>query len=124
MNLYTIHDCFATDYKNMAVLEVLIKKSFSDIYFNQDYLKLIHNSFINQISSITTIFEEISNDSVSKFILIDSRTIKDKNKNLIKNKIYEDNFIKLYLPNLPDYKWSVNKDIIRKEIMFNQYFIS
>jgi DNA-directed RNA polymerase len=128
MNLYTIHDCFATDYKNMAILEILIKKSFTDIYFNEDYLKLIHNSFINQISSITTIFEEKTKDkdkdkdSFSKFILIDSTTI--KNKNLIKNKIYEDKFIKLYLPYLPDYKWSLNKDIIRKEIMFNQYFIS
>jgi DNA-directed RNA polymerase len=26
MNLYTIHDCFATDYKNIRILEVLVKK--------------------------------------------------------------------------------------------------
>ena len=37
INLYTIHDCFATDYKNMAILEILIKKCFSDLYFNNNY---------------------------------------------------------------------------------------
>ena len=122
INLYTIHDCFATDYKNMALLEVLIKKSFSDLYFNTNYLKLIHNSFINQIGSITTVFEDSSKDGKNKFILVDPNLI--KNKNLKKNAIFEDNLIKIYLPELPEYKWSVNKDIIRKEIMFNQYFIS
>ena len=79
INLYTIHDCFATDYKNMAILEILIKKSFSDLYFNSNYLNLIHNSFINQISSITTVFEETSKDEKNKFILIDPKLIKNKN---------------------------------------------
>ena len=47
-----------------------------------------------------------------------------KNKNLKKNAIFEYNLIKIYLHELQEYKWSVNKDIIIKEIMFNQYFIS
>ena len=118
INLYTIHDCFATDYKNMAILEILIKKCFSDLYFNNNYLNIIHNSFINQINSITSVFE----DTEGSFILVDPKLI--KNKKLIKNSIFEDNLVKIYLPKLPEYKWSVNKNIIRKEIMFNQYFIS
>ena len=61
------------------------------------------------------------NRRLSKFEYL-SLFIKDKN--LIKNEVLENNFVKIYLPSLPEYKWSVNKDIIKKEIMFNQYFIS
>nr|ADO51620.1 rnapol [Moniliophthora roreri] len=131
MNLYTIHDCFATDYKNMAILEILIKKSFSDIYFDENYLNKINESFLNQISAITTIFKEEDNggklgDNSSQFILIDPNFIKNKNNKIriIKNNTYQNGLIKISLPKLPEYKWSVNKDIIKKEIMFNQYFIS
>ena len=85
---------------------------------NNNYLNIIHNSFINQINSITSVFE----DTEGSFILVDPKLI--KNKKLIKNSIFEDNLVKIYLPKLPEYKWSVNKNIIRKEIMFNQYFIS
>ena len=102
----------------MAILQILIKKCFSDLYFNNNYLNIIHNSFINQINSITSVFE----DTEGSFILVDPKLI--KNKKLIKNSIFEDNLVKIYLPKLPEYKWSVNKNIIRKEIMFNQYFIS
>ena len=73
---------------------------------------------------MTTIFEEETKDGICKYILIDPKLIKNKDKNLIKNEVLENNFVKFYLPSLPEYKWSVNKDIIKKEIMFNQYFIS
>lgn len=119
LNIYTIHDCFATDYKNMAILEILIKKSFSDIYFEHNYLNSIHNSFLGQINSITTIFEDSDN---KKYILVDPKLI--KNKKLIKNFIFENNYVKWYLPILPEYKWSANKDILKKGIIFSQYFIS
>lgn len=58
INLYTIHDCFAGDYKNMRLLELLVKHSFVELYFKQDYLEVIHSSFIYQISSHTTIHEK------------------------------------------------------------------
>ena len=106
----------------MAILEVLIKKSFSDIYFNVNYLSLIHNSFLTQINSITNVYEERNNDGNINYILIDPNLI--KNTKLIKNVIIENNLAKLYLPKLPEYNWSVNKDILKKEIIFNQYFIS
>ena len=103
LNLYTIHDCFATDYKNMAILELLVKKSFSDIYFNEDYLKKIHNSFLNQINSITTIFDENSDTNIKKYILIDSKLIKNKNKNLINYELLDRKFVKYYLPELTEF---------------------
>ena len=42
----------------------------------------------------------------------------------IKKFLNSDKLIKVYLPKLPEYKWEVNKDIIKKGILFNQYFIS
>ena len=122
LNLYTIHDCFATDYKNMAFLEILIKKSFTDLYFNQKYLIKINNSFRDQIKSITSVFEEKLDNINYEFILVDPNLIKDKN--FIKKFLNSDKLIKVYLPKLPEYKWEVNKDIIKKGILFNQYFIS
>ena len=122
INLYTIHDCFATDYKNMAFLEILIKKSFTDLYFNQNYLIKINNSFRDQIKSITSVFEEKLDNINYEFILVDPNLIKDKN--FIKKFLNSDKLIKVYLPKLPEYKWEVNKDIIKKGILFNQYFIS
>jgi DNA-directed RNA polymerase len=118
LNLYTIHDCFATDYKNMAILEVLIKKSFSDIYFNENYLNILHQSFFNQIRSITNIFEENNNN----FILINIKDIKDKKK-ISKFEKIDNKHIKIYLPNLPEYKWNVNTEIMKRELMFNPYFV-
>nr|QWO71452.1 RNA polymerase [Calocybe cyanea] len=122
INLYTIHDCFATDYKNMAILEVLIKQSFSDIYFNQNYLNSIHNSFVNQINSVTTVFSEALGEN-KEYILIDSKLI-PKSSNKLLSFFKEKKLVKIYLPKLPEYKWSVNKDILKKEIFSNNYFIS
>ena len=70
MNLYTIHDCFATDYKNIALLEILIKKSFTDIYFNKKYLDFIHECFLKQIESMNTIFTENKDGNIIKYILL------------------------------------------------------
>ena len=74
MNLYTIHDCFATDYKNIALLEILIKKSFTDIYFNKKYLDFIHECFLKQIESMNTIFTENKDWNIIKYILLKNKT--------------------------------------------------
>ncbi len=56
INLYTIHDCFASDYKNIAIIEILVKYSFTQLYFKHNYLENIHNSFILQINNKFDIF--------------------------------------------------------------------
>lgn len=131
INLYTIHDCFATDYKNIALLEILIKKSFADIYFNQDYLKFINQLFLKQIEEKISIRSEYSEGKTTKYILIQPENI-DKSKIKYLNKkstiltkyINQNRLVKIYLPDLPDYHWDINKEIINKEIYFNEYFIS
>ena len=45
LNLYTIHDCFATDYKNMKIIEILVRLSFIELYFNKDYLEILNNLY-------------------------------------------------------------------------------
>lgn len=66
LNLYTIHDCFASDYKNMNVIELLVKHSFVELYFKENYLKIIDSSFINQISSNdnTYIYEDVNKNKI------------------------------------------------------------
>lgn len=132
MNLYTIHDCFATDYKNIALLEILIKKSFTDIYFNKKYLDFIHECFLKQIESMNTIFTENKDGNIIKYILLDPKfkfnskmKLINKKTSILKNfKTFPDKIIRIDLPQLPDYNWEINKDIINKEIMFNQYLVS
>jgi DNA-directed RNA polymerase len=110
INLYTIHDCFATDYKSMALIELLVKKSFIDIYFNENYMELIHKSFINQIEEITEIYIEKNKLEGDKLYVLLPKKIKT-NKKLKKaenikylnneNEIRE----KIYIPNLPDFNF-------------------
>src|ERR1700730_1546268 len=113
INLYTIHDCFATDYKTMSIIELLVKKSFTDIYFNKNYLNLIHKSFINQIQEITEVY--IEKDITNKenynreFVFLDVKNKKIKKK--IKDKKFLNNSDevefkeKVYLPVLPDFNF-------------------
>lgn len=114
INLYTIHDCFASDYNNIAIIELLVKHSFIELYFKKDYLTEIHNSFLKQISGYTEIHEELSDDGkVLHFVLINK---------LNKKGIY--NTQKVYIPNLPSFEWDVDQDKLKEEILFNTYFIS
>ena len=93
INLFTIHDCFASDYKEIALIELLVKHSFVELYFRKNYLEHIHNSFYLQIKSETEIFNETK--------IIDGKEIKEEyilcNSDKLKTK-------KLYIPVLPDYK--------------------
>ncbi len=123
INLYTIHDCFASDAKSMSIIEFLVKKSFSEIYFDEDYLKLVQDSFFKQIEQKTEIFEEIdlnNNNEKKKFILPEKFDFKngsiDSSENTLTNKVY--------LPKLPDYNWKINKEKLLKDFYNTFYFIS
>lgn len=89
INLFTIHDCFATDASSMQILELLVKISFVEIYFTQNYLEFIHKSFIKQIEGITELFK----DDNGLYILVPSEEQLGEEEKLYKK----------YLPSLPDY---------------------
>ena len=94
INLFTIHDCFATDASSMKILELLVKLSFVEIYFTHNYLEFIHQSFIKQIEGLTELFK----DDKGSYILVDNRYVKGSQGRLAQEKIS-----KIYLPILPDY---------------------
>lgn len=120
INLYTIHDCFASDYQNIAIIELLVKHSFVELYFKQNYLKKIHESFISQIKNEIEMFEEIvKKENKTGFITQSYILLSNKNKINQKNEIE-----KIIIPNLPEYNWEINKESILHELLFNSYFIS
>ena len=118
INLYTIHDCFASDYKNIAIIELLVKHSFIELYFKMNYLIKIHDSFLDQIKNVIQIFEEkvkIGDKEIIEYYIL----IPNKNK-MTNKREYE----KIKLPTLPNYNWEINKEIIQQELLMNSYFIS
>jgi DNA-directed RNA polymerase len=122
LNLYTIHDCFASDYKNIAIVELLVKHSFAELYFKKNYLETVHNNFILQINGHTEIFEE--KIETLRELSESNKTQTKKYILIIKNDKIKKETEKLYLPVLPDYKWEINKDKLSNEILYNLYFIS
>lgn len=120
INLYTIHDCFASDYKSISIIELLVKHSFVQLYFRKNYLESVHNSFLLQIQCYANILEEETNlNKKIKYILI------PKKESINKSKFNNSTAIeKIEIPNLPDYNWNINKEIIKNDLLFNNYFIS
>jgi len=131
INLYTIHDCFASDYNNIAIIELLVKHSFIELYFKKDYLEEIHNSFIKQIGGYTEIFKETNEKGkLIQYVLCSKTQVKkvkyidkETKKISIKNKEVS-NTSKLIIPELPSFEWEVDVDKLKNEILFNLYFIS
>ena len=50
INLFTIHDCFATTPDTMKLLNAEVRKAFAMMYFDQDYIEKLHKDFLNQIN--------------------------------------------------------------------------
>nr|QWO71443.1 RNA polymerase [Termitomyces sp. T8] len=117
INLYTIHDCFASDYKNIALIELLVKHSFIELYFKNNYLEYVHETFLRQISQKNDIYTKttiINNLEVEvKYIIIPSS-----------NSSFNYKIETIYIPELPNYNWSINKEFIKKELLFSSYFIA
>jgi len=65
INLYTIHDCFATTADNVDVLLDGIRKAYTEIYLDQDYLSEYHK--IN-MDNLRKVLGSEAIDSDSKFI--------------------------------------------------------
>ena len=51
VNLYTIHDCFASTNDQMDIMEILVRKAFSQLYFEQNYLVELDKCLLSQIKS-------------------------------------------------------------------------
>jgi DNA-directed RNA polymerase len=73
INLYTIHDCFASTSGEMPLIEDIVKQAFINLYFNKNYLELFHNNIINQIKANANI---ITNNNQDYLILEDETEIK------------------------------------------------
>nr|YP_010033053.1 DNA-directed RNA polymerase [Tuber calosporum]QOW39570.1 DNA-directed RNA polymerase [Tuber calosporum] len=73
INLYTIHDCFASTLDTMEIIEILVRESFADMYFgNKTYINVMHENFINQIKSFVTVFID---DKKQEYIIVDEKRI-------------------------------------------------
>jgi DNA-directed RNA polymerase len=109
VNLYTIHDCFASVNDQMDLMEKLVRKAFSQLYFEQNYLVELDRCLLSQIKSYGVDIQ-ISNDG-KRLAVFQTQT---------SNGMLETHDI----PKLPDFKWEVNKDYLKKQIMLAEYFIS
>jgi len=109
VNLYTIHDCFASVNDQMDLMDKLVRKAFSQLYFEQNYLVELDRCLLSQIKSYGVDIQ-ISNDG-KRLAIFQIQT---------SNGMLET----LEIPKLPDFNWKVNKDYLKKQIMLAEYFIS
>nr|QWO71412.1 RNA polymerase [Termitomyces sp. T28]QWO71415.1 RNA polymerase [Termitomyces sp. T60a]QWO71420.1 RNA polymerase [Termitomyces sp. T99]QWO71421.1 RNA polymerase [Termitomyces sp. T132]QWO71424.1 RNA polymerase [Termitomyces sp. T8] len=124
INLFTIHDCFATTPNTMRILNLEVRRAFSLMYFDEIYLKKLHLEFIREISNYEHIYKEDSDGNETSFDLLSCY----ENYRLfifINSKKKKEERVKLYLPNLPfKFKWEVVKEIFEKGISNSLYFIN
>jgi DNA-directed RNA polymerase len=107
VNLYTIHDCFASVNDQMDLMEKLVRKAFSQLYFEKNYLIELDRCLLSQIKSYGV---EIQISDGKRLAVFQTQT---------SNGMLET----LEIPKLPDFKWEVNKEYLKKQIMLAQYFI-
>ena len=114
INLFTIHDCFATTPEYMKIVNEKVKTAFIKIYFDINYLEEMHDSFIKQIKSYHDIeTEEIVEDGIHK----------SKQFIYIKNK--KDKYEKYYIPDKPNFiKREDVKELFVNGITNSLYFIN
>jgi hypothetical protein len=108
--LYTIHDCFATTPNNMELIKNNVTLLFSEMYFSEPYIKILHISLLKQILSYEDIFGyplEFITDKKNDNLII---------KDFKKVNIVSDNIIKINLNYLED----LTK---RQEIFDNKYYL-
>jgi DNA-directed RNA polymerase len=109
INIYTIHDCFASVNDQMDIMEILVRKAFTQLYFEQNYLVELDRCLLSQIKSYG-IEIQTSNDG-ERFAVFQSQTSKGELETL-------------KIPMLPDFNWEANKDYLKEQIMLAEYFIS
>jgi len=58
LNLYTIHDCFASTSGEMAIIEKLIREVFANIYFSKDYVSRLDSIITAQIKEDENVYQK------------------------------------------------------------------
>jgi len=125
INLLTVHDCFSTTPKYMYDLNKEIRLAFLMIYFKEDdYIKSVHEKFIQQIYNTTKSIYIKENDKLVEVKIEDIKNITlslDSNKEYV-IKINEKNYT---LPSLP-YNTKNWKEIKKsfERIVSSLYFIN
>lgn len=74
INLYTIHDCFASVNDQMDVMEKLVRKAFAQLYFEENYLVELDRWLLSQIKSYDVDIQIDNNGDRLFSILITLRT--------------------------------------------------
>ncbi|RKP33911.1 hypothetical protein BJ085DRAFT_20939, partial [Dimargaris cristalligena] len=72
LSLYTIHDCFASTPNNMGKINKFVRNTFIKLYFDKNYLNIMHNNFIEQIKCHYTVYD---NDNIKYFYIDDELVI-------------------------------------------------
>nr|QWO71442.1 RNA polymerase [Termitomyces titanicus] len=121
INLFTIHDCFASTPETMRLLNFEVRRAFAMIYFDQNYIYIMHRNFLNQIRSHTTIYEDNGFESIPLDIAQIEKTDTAKNENLF---ILVDKK-RMNIPKIPfNVDWELVKGIFEKGIIKSLYFIN
>ncbi len=118
INLFTIHDCFATTPDTMRYLNAEIRRAFAMLYFDQDYIKVMHNDFISQISDYTQIYKE---NLAEEIVPYDMKTSLNEDENLFICKENE----KIFLPKITHkVDWKLVKGIFEEGIKKSLNFVN
>jgi DNA-directed RNA polymerase len=80
INLFTIHDCFATTPNSMSIIDNELRIAFIKMYFSYDFLETLHNDFLKQITSFTKVFtkktKKRNGDIIHKEFVLDKNNKK------------------------------------------------
>lgn len=71
INLFTIHDCFATTANHVSIMNELVREAFLEIYSDNDYLNKLHNFLVLYISNNYPVIDQDS----KKVVLLDSNKL-------------------------------------------------
>ena len=74
INLYTIHDCFASVNDQMDLVETSVRKAFSSLYFEKDYLAELDTCLLNQLKSYGVEIQTLHNGGRLAVVQRDERS--------------------------------------------------
>nr|QWO71439.1 RNA polymerase [Termitomyces sp. DKA64] len=121
INLFTIHDCFASTPETMRLLNYEVRRAFTMIYFDQNYIYTMHRNFLAQIISHTTIYM----DNGKEIIPLDLTQIDKIDYTKTANLFILLNNKRVYIPELPfNVDWTLIKDVFEEGIKKSIYFIN
>ena len=123
INLFTVHDCFSTTPNYMVDLNKEVRLAFIMMYFDTDYIKKVHISFLRQIyMESKRMYVEIN----GKTETLKFNDINDINFDVTSKYIVKDQNGKEYsIPPLPFNmdKWNDESKLIFKKGILNSLYL-